>query len=86
MSEEPVTLELLGRLVQGVQEEQRAFRTELAELRDQMTMQTAILLRLEAAQNSMAEQLRAMASQHQRTDRRLIALDERIRAVEDERR
>ena len=86
MSEEPVTLELLGRLVQGVQEEQRAFRTELAELRDQMTVQTAILLRLEAAQNSMAEQLRAMASQHQRTDRRLIALDERIRAVEDERR
>jgi len=86
MSEEPVTLELLGRLVQGVQEEQRAFRTELAELRDQMTVQTAILLRLEAAQNSMAEQLRAMASQHQRTDRRLIALDERIRALEHERR
>ena len=86
MSEEPVTLELLGRLVQGVQEEQRAFRTELAELRDQMTVETAILLRLEAAQNSMAEQLRAMASQHQRTDRRLIALDERIRALEHERR
>jgi enoyl-[acyl-carrier-protein] reductase (NADH) len=33
----------------------------------------------------MAEQLRAMASQHQRSDRRLLALDERMRALEEER-
>lgn len=63
----------------------RAFRTEIAEFRDQMTVQTAILLRLGAGQNSMAEQLRAMASQHQRTDRRLPALDERLRALEEAR-
>jgi hypothetical protein len=50
-----------------------------------MTVQTAILMRVEAAQNSMAEQLRAMASQHQRTDHRLLALDERIRALEEQR-
>jgi len=77
---------LLARLIRGVQDDQRAFPTELAELRDQMTVQTAILLRLETAQNSMAEQLRAMASQHQRTDRRLLALDERMRALEEDRR
>jgi septal ring factor EnvC (AmiA/AmiB activator) len=86
MSEEPVTLELHGRLVRGMQEEMREFRDQLREFRDQMTVQTAILLRLESGQNTMTEQLRAMASQHQRTDRRLIALDERIRALEDERR
>jgi len=86
MSEDTVTLELLARLIRGVQDDQRAFPIELAELRDQMTVQTAILLRLETAQNSMAEQLRAMASQHQRTDRRLLALDERMRALEEDRR
>jgi hypothetical protein len=47
-----------------------------------MTVQTAILLRLESSQNAMAEQLRAMASQHQRADRRLLALDERLGALE----
>lgn len=78
MSDEPVTLELLGRLVRGLQD-------QMADFCDQMTVQTAILMRLEAAQNSMAEQLRAMTSQHQRTDRRLLALDERIRALEEER-
>ena len=50
-----------------------------------MTVQTAILMRLEAAQNLMPEQLRAMTSQHQRTGRRLLALDDRIRALEEER-
>lgn len=78
MSDDTVTLELLARLIRGMQEEMREFR-------DQLTVQTAILLRLESAQNSMAEQLRAMASQHQRSDRRLLALDERMRALEDRR-
>ena len=49
----------------------------MREFRDQMTVQTAILLRLETAQNSMAEQLRAMVLQHQRFDNRLRALEER---------
>ena len=76
MSDDTVTLELLALLIRGMQEEMREFR-------DQLTVETAILLRLETAQNSMAEQLRAMASQHQRSDRRLLALDERMRALED---
>jgi peptidoglycan hydrolase CwlO-like protein len=86
MSDEAVNLDFLARQLQRVLEEQREFRTQLSDFRDQMTVQTAILMRLEAAQNSMAEQLRAMTSQHQRTDRRLLALDERIRALEEERR
>ena len=72
MPEETVTLELLARLIRNVQ-------SEMAEFRDQMTVQTAILLRLETAQNSMAEQLRAMVRQHQRTDQRLGALEEERR-------
>ena len=79
MSDEPVTLELLGRLVRDLQ-------SQMTEFRDQLTVQTAILLRVESAQNTMAEQLRAMVSQHQRTDRRLLALDERVRALEEDRR
>ncbi len=70
MSDNPVTLELLARLIRGVQDEIRDFR-------EQMTVQTAILLRLEATQNSMAEQLRAMVRQHQHFDSRLRALEHR---------
>ena len=81
-----VSLEFLAGQLQRVLDEQREFRTQIGEFRDQMTVQTSILLRLEAAQNSMTEQLRAMASQHQRTDRRLLALDERIRTLEEARR
>lgn len=68
MPEETVTLELLARLIRNVQ-------AEMAEFRDQMTVQTAILLRLETGQNSVAEQLPTMVRQHQRTDARLLALE-----------
>ena len=85
MSDQPVSLEFLARLIRDMQADMRTFRTEMAEFRDQLTVQTAILLRLESGQNTMAVQLRAMVSQHQRIDRRLLALDERIRAVEEER-
>ena len=82
MSDQSVSLELLARLIREMQADMRGFRTEMAEFRDQMTVQTAILLRLEASQNAMAEQLRALVSQHQRTDRRLLALDERLGVLE----
>jgi len=68
-----------------MQTDVRAVRSEMAEFRDQMTVQTAILSRVEAGQSSMTEQLRAMASQHQRIDRRLLALEEHLRADEKER-
>jgi hypothetical protein len=77
MSDNQVSLELLARLIRGLQDDVRDMREEMHELRDQMTVQTAILLRLETAQNSMAEQLRAMVRQHQRFDHRLRAVEER---------
>jgi len=77
MSDNPVTLEFLARMIRGVQEEMREFRADIADFRDQMTVQTAILMRLETAQNSMAEQMRAMLLQHQRFNNRLRVLEER---------
>jgi hypothetical protein len=70
VSDNAVNLEFLARLIRGLQEEMHDFR-------DQMTVQTAILMRLEAAQNSMAEPLRTMVAQHQRFNNRLRALEER---------
>jgi hypothetical protein len=79
VSDEPVNLEFLGRQLRRVLSELSEAREQMAEFRDQLTVQTAILLRLETAQNSMAEPLRAMVSQLQRTDRRLSALEEERR-------
>jgi hypothetical protein len=76
MSDDAVSLELLGRLIREMQTSMRAFGAEMAEFRDQLTVQTAILLRLEGGQNTMAEQLRALVRQHQRTNDRLRALEE----------
>ncbi len=55
MSDQTVSLELLARLIREIQADMRSFRTEMAEFRDQMTVQTAILLRLESSQNAMTE-------------------------------
>jgi hypothetical protein len=86
VSDDKITFELLALLVRNVQDEQRDFRTQLSEFRDQMTVQLGILRRVEVGLETVLQELRAVASQHQRTDRRLIALDERIRALEEERR
>jgi len=59
VSDEPVTLDFLGLQLRRVLAEMADFREQMAEFRDQLTVQTAILLRLETAQNTMAEQLRA---------------------------
>ena len=76
MPEDTINLELLGRLIREMQADMRAFRGEMAEFRDQMTVQTAILLRLEGGQGTMTEQLGALVRQHQRTNDRLRALEE----------
>jgi hypothetical protein len=60
VSDQTLSLELLARLPREMQADMRSFRTEMAEFRDQMTVQTAILMRLEVSQNAMAEQLRAL--------------------------
>ena len=86
MSDDKITFELLALLIRNVQDEQRDFRTQLAEFRDRMTVQLGILRRVEVGLETVLQELRAMASQHQRADRRLIAIDERMRALEQERR
>jgi hypothetical protein len=62
-------------------------------LRDDMRVLTAIVLRhenqLERINASMAEmlnQMRAMVAQHQRFGDRLLALDDRVNALDDDRR
>ena len=78
MTDEPVVdLNLISRQLERVLAEIGAFR-------DDMRVQTAILLRHENALErydmrlaEMLNQMRAMVSQHQRFDSRLRALEER---------
>ncbi len=74
----PVDLAFIGRALQRL-------TTDLAALRDEMRVQTAIILRQDAAiarqdatLNAVLEQLRAMVAQHQRTADRVRALEDRI--------
>jgi hypothetical protein len=79
----PVTLEFLGRQQERILAEMRAefrvTRAEMQNFRDDMTVLTAIALRLENSVNSLAVQVGTMVQQHRR-------FDERLRALEDERR
>lgn len=86
MSDESVSLEFLARQIRGMRDDVQA-------LKDDMRVLTAIVLRhenqLERINASMAEmlnQMRAMVAQHQRFGDRLLALDDRVSAVEDDRR
>jgi hypothetical protein len=79
MSDEPVSLEFLARQITRVLDEQRGMREEMRSFRDDMTVLTAIGLRLENNVNSLAAQVSTMVAQHRR-------FDDRLRALEDERR
>ena len=59
MSEEPVTLEFLGKQLERVIAEQNSIRDDLRVL-------TTIVLRLEGTLNGVLDQLHAMVSQHPR--------------------
>jgi hypothetical protein len=85
MSDNPVSLELITRQYERVP-------SEIGSLRDDMRVLTAIVLRLEqdaqrgdARDAEMLNQMRAMVAQHQRFGDRLLGLDERLRALEEER-
>ncbi len=74
----PVDLAFIGRALQRP-------TTDVAALRDEMRVRTAIILRQDAAiarqdatLNAVLEQLRAMVAQHQRTADRVRALEDRI--------
>jgi hypothetical protein len=85
MSDETVTLEFLARQLRRVID-------DIGALKDEMSVQTAIILRLERdaahrdeRDTAMLDQMRAMVTQHQRFTDRLAGLDERLRTVEEER-
>ena len=69
MSEDPVSLEYLGKRLERVIGEQSATRDDLRVL-------TTIVLRLEGTLNGVLDQLHAMVGQHQRFDARLRRLEE----------
>lgn len=86
MSDEMVTLDFLAHQLRRVVD-------DIGALKDEMRVQTAVILRLErdAAHRderdaAMLNQMRAMVSQHQRFTDRLAGLDERLRVLEAERR
>lgn len=69
MSEEPVTLDFIGKQLERVIAEQNS-------IRDDLRILTTIVPRLEATLNGVLDQLHAMVSQHQRFDARLRRLEE----------
>ncbi|HZT89506.1 MAG TPA: hypothetical protein VFA12_16150 [Stellaceae bacterium] len=86
MSDNPVSLDLIGRQYERM-------LSEIGSLRDDMRVLTAIVLRLEqdsqrrhARDAEMLNQMRAMVAQHRRFGDRLLGLDERLRVLEEERR
>jgi hypothetical protein len=66
----PVDLAFVGRALQRL-------TTDVAAMRDEMRVQTAMILRQEATLTAVLEQLRAMVAQQQCTV-------DRVRALEDE--
>ena len=76
MSEEKITLDFLAHLIRGM-------RDDVLSLKEDMSVSTAIVLRLErdaarreARDEDMLAQMRAMVRQHQRFSERLRALEE----------
>jgi hypothetical protein len=74
----PIDLAFIGRALQRL-------TTDVAAMRDEMQVQTAMILRQDAAiarqdstLNAALEQLRAMVAQHQRTADRVRALKDKV--------
>lgn len=68
MSDNPITLEFLAR-------QQTRILDEMGEFRDQLTVLTAICMRVEASVTSLTIEVRAMHSQHSRLERRVDKLE-----------
>lgn len=73
---ETVTLEFLGAQFERVFTELRSIRADQAEMRDDIRVLTAIVLRHENTLKDILEQIRVMVAQHQRFNDRLRRLEE----------
>jgi len=71
MTDEPITLEFLAR-------QQQRMLEEMASMRDDMQVLTAMVMRLDGTVGLVLTELRAMHSQHSR-------LANRVRRLEDQR-
>jgi hypothetical protein len=84
MSDETVTLEFVARQLRRVID-------DIGALKDEMRIQTAVILRLEHDAThrdervaAMLNQMPVMVSQHLRFTDRLAGLDDRLRSLEEE--
>ena len=86
MSDEPVTLEFFARQQQRLLDEMRigfhAVREELASFRDDMTVLTAMVHRLDGTVGLVLTELRAMHSQHTRLANRVRRVEEHFETRE----
>jgi hypothetical protein len=73
---ENVTLEFLGAQMERMFAEQAKTREDIAGLREDMRVLTAIVLRHENTLVDMLQQIRTMVSQHSRFSDRLRRLEE----------
>jgi hypothetical protein len=73
---EPITLDYLGRMF-------ARFADDLADLKSQFIVQTAILQRLDAGQNALEAGQRSLATEIHEVHTRLGRMDRRLRALED---
>jgi hypothetical protein len=73
---ETVTLEFLGAQFERVFADLRSIRADQAEMRDDIRVLTAIVLRHENTLKDILGQIRAMVAQHQRFNDRLRRLEE----------
>ncbi len=76
MVEEPITLEFLARQQQRLLDEMGSMRGEMASIRDDMHVLTAMVMRLDGTVGLVLTELRAMHSQHQRLANRVRRLEE----------
>ena len=73
MSDANITLEFLARQQTRLLDEMAKFRDEFADFRDQLTVLTAICMRVEASVTALTTEVRAMHSRHARLERRVDA-------------
>ena len=79
-----ITLEFLARQQTQILAETAKVRDDMAAFRDDMTILTAISMRVEASVTSLTTEVRAMHSRHARLERRVDTLEDTMRDVQSE--